>query len=107
MKNLSNLLMAGVTVLFCTFASAQPKETASGAPATMTIDQIKAQYSSDVMKLSGVTSFGVSVDGKATVLLIGVRDEAARNHVHDLVRDSIKGFSVKIEVTGEIKPQKK
>jgi hypothetical protein len=107
MKKFSTILMTGLTVLFCTFASAERKDVASGAPAVMTIDQVKEQYSSDVMQLSGVTSIGVSTEGKTTVLLIGVKNEAAKNHIHDLVRDSIKGFPVKIEVTGVIKAQNK
>jgi hypothetical protein len=70
---------------------------------------VKAQFEDDVMKLAGVTMFGVTrrhVDGRGAgdvdVLVIGVKDEQTRSHVHELLRDDLYGYPIVFEIANPV-----
>ncbi len=62
------------------------------------IEGTKDEYSADIMKIHGVTSFGVQTRANQKSLVITVQDVDAKLHVQSLVRDQIQGFPVVVEV---------
>ncbi len=85
-------------------AGAHPTSVPFSTPLRSRIDRCAERYSADILKLAGVTGFGPFRRGSQNVLVILVVDEASRARVQNLVRPTIEGFPVLVEVSGVIRP---
>jgi len=68
------------------------------------IEDVQKTYGDDLLKLKGVVGHGIGMKGKEKALKVFVKDDAAKKHLEKLLRDTIEGYPVVIEVTGVIKP---
>jgi hypothetical protein len=85
-------------------AGTHPATLPFSTPLRSRIDRCAERYSTEILKLSGVQGFGAFRRGTQDVLVILVVDEASRVRVQNLVRPSIEGFAVLVEVSGLIRP---
>jgi hypothetical protein len=108
MSRLHSILLA--ITLTAPLAGTVVADPAGGTPIAKSgairrpIEGTKDEYAEDVMKIHGVTTFGVEARGKRKVLLITVQDIDAKLHVQSLVREQIQGYPVVVEVGGIAKP---